>query len=357
MRGVGATIVLATALMLAYRFLVRRLNALMLFLQQEGGASPKDPSPGYVGAARILRAALLLVFLGGGGLLLLAAWGVAPGEFVAALARPLFGSGGLTGTTLLGAVGSVLAIVLAGALVREVLVFFVFPRSELDQGARYAVISVVRYLVWAWAVLAGMDALGVDASALAVFAGAAGVGLAFGLQDIFANFFSGLIMLLERPVRVGDLVEVGGVSGSVEAIRLRGTTIRTFDRTIVVIPNRQMIGERLTNLSHRVAASRVLVAVGVGYDSDIRRVRDALLAAAATQPPVLRDPPPDVRLEGFGESSLDFVLVCFTDRAGDRLQVASGLRTAILERFRKDGIEIPFPQRDLRILREDGADA
>jgi potassium efflux system protein len=197
--------------------------------------------------------------------------------------------------------------------VRNLLIFLVFPRTGVEAGARYAMLTVLRYGAWVLIFLMVLGALGMDTSTLAVFAGGATVGLAFGLKDIFSNFFSGLIMLMERPVRVGDTVEVGTVKGKIEAIRMRGTTIRTFEGT------------------------------------DPKHVEEILLQVARSDPRVIGDPEPVVRFNNFGNSSLDFSLRVWTQQVSERWAMVSDLRRAIFEAFREHDIEIPFPQRDLHI--------
>ena len=156
-------------------------------------------------------------------------------------------------------------------------------------------------------------------------------------------------MLLERPVRVGDTIEVAGVTGKIEAIRLRGTTLRTFDGTTVIVPNTHMIGDRLSNLTHGLTTARMQIDVGVGYGEDPKRVEEILLRIARADPRVSSDPAPVVRFTNFGDSSLDFTLRVWTQDLGERWAMVSDLRVAVFEAFREAGIEIPFPQRDLHI--------
>ena len=184
---------------------------------------------------------------------------------------------------------------------------------------------------------------------LAVFAGGASVGLAFGMKDIFSNFFSGLIMLLERPVRVGDTIEVSGNKGKVEAIRLRGTTLRTFDGTMVIVPNTEMIGSSLANLSYTLETARMQIDVGVSYGESPAKVEEVLLRVARADWRVLGDPEPVVRFNNFGASSLDFCLRVWTHEIDARWAMISELRAKVFEAFREEGIEIPFPQTDLHI--------
>jgi potassium efflux system protein len=211
---------------------------------------------------------------------------------------------------------------------------------------------MLRYAVIALAVVLGLGALGLDTASLGWFFGAAGIGIGLGLQDVIGNFFSGLIMLVERPIRVGDVVQVGEATGTVESIRMRGTTLRTFDNTTVLIPNRHLLAERVTNLTYGMGHTRVLVQVGVSYDTNPQRVREILLGVARLHDHVLGDPSPEVWLHGFGESALEFTLVAYTDQVRSRFAVASALRIALLNRLRAEGIEIPFPQREVRVRHE-----
>jgi small-conductance mechanosensitive channel len=208
---------------------------------------------------------------------------------------------------------------------------------------------MLRYAMVVLVVFFAMSGLGVETSSLAWFLGAAGVGLGLGLQDVLGNFFSGLVMLVERPIRVGDFVAVGDAAGTVEAIRMRGTLIRTPDNTTVLVPNRQMLGERVTNLTYGADHRRLQVSVGVAYESDPDEVRRTLLAIADRHPLVLRDPAPFVQLTSLGESALDFTLFAQSRSPLEVFQVASDLRFEILARFRAAGIEIAFPRRDVHI--------
>ncbi|MEZ6006662.1 MAG: mechanosensitive ion channel [Planctomycetota bacterium] len=348
----GLTVLGIAGVVLAVRFVNRRLGRALHLMQaeaaEERGDTESGPSPAFIGIERILMGALKV----GGWIaafwLIRRAWDPT-GQVVAELSTTrLFGSGPTWGGLFGGFVG-VATVILVGALVRNLLIFLVFPRINLDTGIRYAVLTILRYVVWVVTAMLLLETLGIDTSALAVFAGAFGVGLAFGLQDIFANFFSGLIMLLERPVRIGDTVEVGGTSGTVEAIRLRGTKIRTMDQTTVTIPNREMIGERLTNLSYDMPTARIVINVGVGYGSDMRAVEEALLEVARRDGRILSDPAPHARLLGFGDSSVDWVLRCWTGASSDRFAISSDLHRAVFSAFQRAGIEIPFPQRDLNI--------
>ncbi len=318
-------------------------------VEEQEPPTPPEPSPTWIGVERIVGGALKLLVLTVTFFSLLAVWELDFATFTALLDRPIFGQGGIRWSQLVGAVVTVATVIVIGRLLRNLLIFIAFPRAKVDAGARYAILAILRYLTIVVAVLMGINTLGIDTSAFTYFAGAFGVGLAFGLQDIFANFFAGLIMLLERPVRVGDTIEVGGSSGRVEAIKLRGTNIRTFENTTITIPNREMIGARLTNLLRDMDFGRISINVGVSYGSDPAKVERVLVQVARRHPSILSEPAPFVRFNNFGDSSLDFVLRCYTDDVGGRWRIGSELRTEVFDAFGRAKLEIPFPQRDLHI--------
>jgi potassium efflux system protein len=178
---------------------------------------------------------------------------------------------------------------------------------------------------------------------------AVGLGLGFGLQEIFANFVSGLIILFERPIRVGDTVTVGNISGVVSRIRIRATWITGFDRKELVVPNKEFVTTQLVNWSLSDAISRVEIRVGIAYGSDTEKAIELLQDAADANPDVLRDPAPSVLFRGFGDSSLDFELRAFSPDMERRLPIVHALHMAIDRSFRTNGIEIAFPQRDVHL--------
>ena len=310
---------------------------------------PADADAVALGAMRIgggiLKFAIILATV----VWVLRSWSVSPGAVVEVLDTPITGSDGLTWAHVLRGIGLVVLTLFFGWFVRGVLSYFIFPRSRVSVGARYAVLAVLHYLVVALAIIFALAAFGVDTASLGWFFGAAGIGLAFGLQDIIGNFISGLIMLVEQPMRVGDLVQIGEATGTVENIHMRGTTLRTFDNTSVLIPNSQMLGERVTNLTHGMGHTRMKVMVGVPHKTDPNLVKALLLASAAGHPEVLEEPVPWVVLDGFGPSSLDFTLVCYTGKLRGRLGISSALRFDILDRLEEAGIQIPHPQQDLHV--------
>lgn len=359
-KNAGWTAFVVVVAVLAYSWFRRRLQRTVAFLQADESASEaeeaedehrpaREPSPVWIGVERITAGALKILFLLGAFFVLLEVWELTTESLADLLDARIVAGWGPTYGGVIGAVLNIALVLIVGSFIKNLLIFILFPRAGVDAGARYAILAVLRYTIWIIAALMALDALGLDTSAFAVFAGAFGVGLAFGLQDIFANFFAGLIMLLERPVRVGDTIEVGGSSGRVEAIKLRGTKIRTFDNTTIMIPNREMIGERLTNLTYDMDFARMQIDVGVTYSSDPREVQRLLMRIAEQEPKILRDPAPFVRFTNFGDSSLDFSLRCYTADTEGRWGLASELRTRVFETLKENGVEIPFPQRDIHI--------
>src|SRR5438067_1585894 len=182
-------------------------------------------------------------------------------------------------------------------------------KSGLDRALQYAIAQIVSNLVLVVGIFIVLENTGIHLGALTVFAGAVGVGVGFGLQNIASNFISGLVILAERPITIGDRVEVAGVAGQVELIRARSTVIRTNDNIAMIVPNTKFIDSPVTNWTYGDPRVRFRVPVGVAYGSDVNKVRDALIAAGTSNPHVLHDPAPSVFLNKFGESSIDFELV------------------------------------------------
>ena len=175
------------------------------------------------------------------------------------------------------------------------------------------------------------------------------MGLGFGLQEIFANFVSGLIILFERPVRIGDVVTIDSVTGCVSRIQIRATTITDWDRREYIVPNKEFVTGKLLNWTLSDKTNRIVVKIGVAYGTDTENALAMLQQIADEHPLILRDPPPMVGFEGFGESSLDLVLRCFLPNLDNRQKVTTQLHVTIDRRFREAGIKIAFPQRDLHI--------
>src|SRR5262245_5537816 len=224
------------------------------------------------------------------------------------------------------------------------------PQSGLDRSLQYAIAQVVSNIVLVVGILIVLENTGIHLAALTVFAGAVGVGLGFGLQNIASNFISGLVILAERPITIGDRVEVAGIAGQVEHIHARSTVIRTNDNIMMIVPNTKFIDSPVTNWTYGDRRVRFRVPVGVAYGSDVTRVRESLLAVARENPHTLKEPAPSVFLEQFGENSIDFKLVVWSSEMSARpSRYRSDLNFAIAEKFRELGIEFPFPQRDVHI--------
>jgi small-conductance mechanosensitive channel len=231
---------------------------------------------------------------------------------------------------------------------------FLFNRllaqSGLDRSLQYAIAQVVSNIVLVVGIVIVLENTGIHLAALAVFAGAVGVGVGFGLQNIASNFISGLVILAERPITIGDRIEVAGIAGQVEHIRARSTVIRTNDNIMMIVPNSKFIDSPVTNWTYGDRRVRFRIPVGVAYGSDVNKVRDALLAVAHENPHTLKEPAPSVFLEQFGDSSIDFKLMVWSSEMSARpSRYRSDLNFAIEQNFREAGIEIAFPQRDLHI--------
>jgi potassium efflux system protein len=225
----------------------------------------------------------------------------------------------------------------------------VFRQLRASPGERYAYTTIAKYAVTLAGAVLALNIVGVGWSNIQWLVAAVGLGLGFGLQEIFANFVSGLIILFERPIRVGDVVTVGDVNGTVTKIRIRATWITSFDRKELVVPNKEFITTQLVNWSLSDAVLRVDIAVGIAYGSDTEKARRVLLEVAGRNEHVLRDPAPQAFFFGFGDSSLNFELRVFSPDIEHRLRIVHDLHMEIDRAFRAEGIEIAFPQRDLHV--------
>jgi len=241
-------------------------------------------------------------------------------------------------------------VVLGERLFRHLFVMRLLRKTKLDHSLQYAISRIIGYLVLLLGFYIALQVVGLNLSSLAVIAGAVGVGLGFGLQNIINNFVSGLIILAERHIAVGDRIVVGGVDGKVEKISLRSTTVITNDNIAIIVPNADLIANAVTNWSYHEAKVRFRVPVGIAYGSDLEQFRRLMLEVAAAHPAVLPEPRPDVLFTGFGDSSLNFELAVWTtEMIHSPSRFRSELLFAIEKKLREHAIEIPFPQRDLHL--------
>lgn len=265
-------------------------------------------------------------------------------------------SGGEAGTlvriTLVEAMLAMIGVIVTVLACRNlpgVLDLAVFQRLPLDAGARYAATAVTQYVVAAVGAVLCFRQIGISWQSVQWLVAAMTVGLGFGLQEIFANFVSGLILLFERPIRVGDVVTIGDVTGTVTRIRIRATTVCDWDHKELIVPNREFVTGKLVNWTLTNPNLRVVIRVGIAYGSDTRLATRLLEEAAGAHPLTLPDPPPTAVFTSFGESSLDFELRVFTAGVINARILRHELHLAIDDAFRNHGIEIAFPQRELHV--------
>lgn len=217
----------------------------------------------------------------------------------------------------------------------------------LDAGARYAFSTICRYIMTTIGVIVTFKYLGMNWAKLQWLVAALSVGIGFGLQEIVANFISGLIILFERPIRIGDLVTVDNVDGTVTRIRIRATTITNWDRKEYLVPNKEFITGRVMNWTLSNPINRVVITVGIAYGSDTEKAHELLLKVAREHPIVLEDPAPLATFEGFGDNALNFVLRAYLPNFDNWVKNKTELHMAIDKAFREAGITIAFPQRDI----------
>jgi potassium efflux system protein len=230
-----------------------------------------------------------------------------------------------------------------------VLEILVLQRLPVDAGSRYAIATIAQYVIFSIGFVLIFNSLGVQWDKVQWLVAALSVGLGFGLQEIFANFISGLIILFERPIRIGDQVTINDLTGVVSRIRIRATTVTDLDNKEIVIPNKTFITNQLTNWTLSNSILRVTVPISIAYGSDTHRAHEVIWNVAKSNPRVLNHPKMQLFFLDFGDSSLDFELRVFVGKLSDFLTSRHELHMAINDALNEAGIEIPFPQRDLHI--------
>lgn len=281
-------------------------------------------------------------------------WGITPRQvgwaFQWTTWGPTLGPVRLTPLNVGGTILAIYAGFFLSRVVRGLMLVRIFPRTALDSGVQYTITTTLHYVILILAGLVALNILGFPLTNLALVAGALGVGIGFGLQNIVNNFLSGLILLFERPIKVGDMLVIDGQWGTVKEIRVRSTIFETFDKYVLIIPNSELVSNKVTNWTHYGAGvNRLTLKVGVAYGSDVEQVRQLILEICQANPRVVAEPPPQVFFTVYGDSSLDFTIWVHVRIPSDRMPATHELNRAIFEAFNAHGIEIPFPQRDLHI--------
>ena len=264
------------------------------------------------------------------------------------------GGANITIISIIYVIGFLVFFHFLAKIIKDALQNKVLPRTRLDIGARASFINIVVYSFWIFAIYTIINILGVNLSSLTFMAGALGVGIGFGLQNIVNNFISGIILLFDPSIQVGDMVQIGDEWGTVGRINIRTTIVQTFDNASLIIPNSNMLSNRVTNWSFKDPKVRRQVDVGVAYGSDVQMVRKILLNIAADMPEIMNEPAPSVEFRDFGDSALIFRIRFWISSPEFWLAAPTEVRFNIDEEFKKNGIEIAFPQQDIHIRSANG---
>lgn len=264
----------------------------------------------------------------------------------------LFSSGDTKFTvgTLLLTIGSLVLLIIVAEWIRKKIINRVFNRYKINVGVGHAVGTIIKYVIVTIGFFAILQTNGINLSTFGILLGALGVGIGFGLQNVVNNFISGLIILFEQPIKVGDRVEVDDIAGDIVSISARSTTIVTNDNISIIVPNSSFVDSNVINWSHNDRNVRFNIPVGVSYKEDPENVKRILLEVARANEGVLEYPKPDVLFDEYDESSINFILLVWSTEYINRPPVLkSQLYYEIFRRFREEGVEIPFPQRDLHL--------
>ncbi len=260
------------------------------------------------------------------------------------------GGSSITLSSLMWLLASLVLLFTISAFIKRMLVSRVLTRYDLEMGTAESVGTIIRYAILLLGMVVILQTSGINLSALGILFGALGIGIGFGLQNISSNFISGIIILFERPIKVGDRVEVDGIAGNIVNISARSTTLITNDNIAIIVPNSQFINDKVINWSLNDKLVRFNIPVGVSYKEDPAKIKRILLEVAQNCEGVEKSPAPDVLFEAFGDSSLNFVLrVWSTEYSYVPPILKSKLYFSIFEKFKEHGVEIPFPQRDIHI--------
>ncbi len=236
-----------------------------------------------------------------------------------------------------------------GSFTRRFLQSKLLDKFEIDAGLKYTLSRVAQYIIVVIGLLISFQFVGINLTSLAVIFGLLSVGIGFGLQNITANFISGLIIMFERPISVGDRVDVSGIEGDVTEISIRSTKIRTLNNVSIIVPNSQFVENNVVNYSHGDPTFRLDINVGVSYSSNLDDVLKALNEVAEGHSKVMKSPKHQVHLTNFGDSSWDMQLRVWIPNVKDRYVLRNEFHQAIVRKFEEMDIEIPFPQRDLHV--------
>ena len=279
-------------------------------------------------------------------------------EPVLALGRAVFaaslqvGSISISIANVLAFLFTVVTAYLLSTFIRFVLQEDLYQRIGVESGLSYAISKLLNYTILGLGFVLGVAALGVNFTQVSILVGAFGVGIGFGLQSVVNNFVSGLILLFERPIHVGDTIQIGDLLAKVRRIGIRASTVRTRQGADIIVPNAQLITERVTNWTLSDRLRRIDLPVGLNYGADPRKAIQLLEEVARRQPNVLQKPAPRCLLIGYGDSSMNFQLRAWTDQFDDWQLISSDLASAVYDAVIKAGFQFPFPQREVRLIRE-----
>ena len=353
---------------LAFSRALAKRNAQLEARDKEDGAEPvEEPELAVeqinLQSLRLIRIGLLALF----GTALYLVWSDLLGTFgymdTVVLWESVSGSGDslqVSRTSLGDLVSALVIILVAGILIHNLpglLEVLVLARLSLATGSSYTITTLLKYIVFSVALVSTLGALGFEWSKLQWLVAALGVGLGFGLQEIFANFVSGLIILFERPIRIGDTITIGELSGTVSKIRIRATTIVDFDRKEIIVPNKTFVTDQLINWTLTDPVTRITIKVGFAYGSDLEKARQLLLQAARENPRVMKDPEPQVLFMAFGASTLDHEMRVHVRELNDRLRAMDELNRRVDALCKEHGLEIAFNQLDVHLYNSNGDSA